>query len=79
MGVGCLARARHEGLGRLPSSPRQIFSQLIGNRGMQSATWFTQSMNPVHKKSKTHNALLDLLLVLNSLLLLFAHWAGSRE
>jgi len=36
-------------------------------------------MNPVHKKSKTRDALMDVLLVLNALLLLFSHGAGPRK
>jgi hypothetical protein len=36
-------------------------------------------MPPVRKKSKTRNALMDALLVLNSLILLFSHWAGPRK
>jgi hypothetical protein len=36
-------------------------------------------MPPAIKKNKTRNALLDVLLVLNSVILLFSHWAGPRK
>jgi hypothetical protein len=37
------------------------------------------SMPPVRKKRKTREALMDVLLVLNSLIMLFSHWAGPRR
>jgi hypothetical protein len=37
------------------------------------------SMPPANKKSKTREALMDVMLVLNSLILLFSHWAGPRR
>jgi hypothetical protein len=36
-------------------------------------------MPPVRKKNKTREALMDVLLVLNSLILLFSHGAGPRK
>jgi hypothetical protein len=36
-------------------------------------------MPPARKKSKTREALMDAFLVLNSLILLFSHWAGPRK
>jgi hypothetical protein len=36
-------------------------------------------MPSARKKSKTREALMDAFLVLNSLILLFSHWAGPRK
>jgi hypothetical protein len=36
-------------------------------------------MRPARKKNKIRDALMDAFLVLNSLILLFSHWAGARE
>jgi hypothetical protein len=36
-------------------------------------------MPPVHKKGKIRDALLDAVLVLNSVILLFSHWAAPRK
>jgi len=37
------------------------------------------TMPPVGKKNISRNTLMDALLVLNSLILLFSHWAGPRK
>jgi hypothetical protein len=36
-------------------------------------------MPPVRKTSKTREALMDAFLFLNSLIMLFSHWAGPRR
>jgi hypothetical protein len=36
-------------------------------------------MRPARKQTKTRNALMDAFLVLNSLIMLFSHWAGPRK
>jgi len=36
-------------------------------------------MSPVRKKNKTREALMNAFLVLNSLILLFTHWAAPRK
>ena len=37
------------------------------------------SMPPIHKKSKARETLLDVFLLLNSLVMLFSHWAMPRK
>jgi hypothetical protein len=79
VGVGCLARARHQGWAGFRPLLAKSFYCWSHQGGIQRSACYATTMNTAQKKSKTRDALMDVLLVLNSVILVFSHWSGPRK
>jgi hypothetical protein len=77
MGVGCLAKTGHEGWLPLPLAKFLAANHAIAEARAPRKT--NTTMPPASKKNTTREALMDAFLVLNSLILLFSHWAAPRK